>query len=114
MVRSPALREGEWLLCDTGGWPDNLSYRNLLAWCWRRQGEGTLVVVNDSDRHAQGRVRIPWAELKGRTWILTDVLNDGEYERSGDEMVDPGLFVDLKPYGFHALRFSLVPEDSWI
>jgi hypothetical protein len=114
MLRSCSLREGEWLLCETRGWPDNPSHRNLVAWCWRRQEEGTLVVVNLSDQRSQGRVRMPWGELKGRTWILTDVLNDGEYERSGDEMVDPGLFVDLKPYGFHALRFSLVPEDSWI
>jgi len=106
MVRSPSLREGEWLLCETGGWPDNPSYRNLVAWCWRRQEEGTLVVVNLSDGPAQGRVRVPWGELGGGTWVLTDILNDGVYERDGDEMLDPGLFVDLSPYGYHVLRFS--------
>ena len=67
------------------------------------------MVVNLSDKPSQGRVRMPWGELKGRTWFLTDVLNDGDYERSGDEMVEPGLFVDLKPYGFHAFRFFPAP-----
>jgi glycosidase len=109
MVRSDSLREGEWNLCETSGWPDNASHRNLVAWCWRRQGQGVLVVVNHSDRAAQGRVTMPWDELKGRAWMLEDLLNDDEYERDGDEIVDPGLFVDLKPFGYHAFRFSPAP-----
>jgi len=107
MLRSGSLREGEWLLCDTAGWEDNGTHRDLIAWCWRRHEERTLVVVNHSDRESQGRVMMPWGELKGRTWILKDLLNDGEFARDGDEMIDPGLCVNLKPYCFHAFRFSL-------
>lgn len=106
LVRRLSLREGEWLLCETRGWPDNASHRNLVAWCWRRQGEETLLVVNFSGVRSQGRVRLPWEELRGRRWVLTDVLNEVEYERDGGEMLDPGLFVDLKAYGYHGFRFS--------
>jgi hypothetical protein len=51
-------------------------------------------------------VRVPWAELPRKRWVLTDVLNEGEYERDGGEMIDPGLFVDLKAWGYHGFRFS--------
>jgi hypothetical protein len=105
MLRSTPLHEGEWLLCETSGWPYNGTYRNLVAWCWSMQDERILIVVNHSDRESQGRVRVPWGGLKRRTWILMDVLNDEDYERDGDEMVDQGLFIDLKPYGYHAFRF---------
>ena len=44
------------------------SYLNLVAWCWRRAEEYHLIVVNLSDSGAQGLVRLPWDELKGRTW----------------------------------------------
>jgi glycosidase len=112
LVRSGPLREGEWFLCETSGWPDNQSHRNLIAWCWRKPEERTLVVVNDSDQQSAGRVRIPWDELKGRTWTLADALSDVEYERAGEEMVDPGLFVDLRPFGFHVLRLTSVAEKA--
>jgi hypothetical protein len=106
IVRSTSFQEGAWRLCETIGWPDNSTHRNLLAWCWRRHGEGVLVVVNASHQESQARVRMPWMELQGRTWILNDALNDLEYERGGNEMVHPGLFVDLDPYGFHVFEFS--------
>lgn len=105
VVRSKPVREGAWRLCESRGWPDNSSYRNLIAWCWRRQEEGLLVVVNHSDKQAQGRVMLPWDAVMGRVWLLEDLLNDVSYERDGDQMFDPGLFLDLKPFGYHVFRF---------
>ena len=55
-------REG-WALCDVSGWPDNDSADRLVAYCWRDH----LVVVNLSDAPAQGRVRLPWPGLAGRS-----------------------------------------------
>ena len=106
VARSASFREGAWRLCETMGRPDNLTHSNLLAWCRRRHEERVLVVVNVSEQKAKGRVRMPCMELEGRTWILGDALNGLEYERDGDELVDPGLFVDLDPYGFHVFELS--------
>jgi len=100
---SEGLREGEWRLCERTGWPDNESYQNLVAWCWRNDGEYHLVVVNLSDSLAQGNVRLPWDELKGRSWKMTDLFTEKEYERNGDEMCNQGLYVDLPPSGYHVL-----------
>ena len=42
-------------------------------------------------------------DLHGRSWNLTDLLDDRVYERSGDELADQGLFVALPPWGCHLL-----------
>lgn len=106
IVQPPSFRESSWRLCQTVGWPDNPTHRSLLAWCRQGQEQRVVVVVNASDQASQGRVRVPWMELEGKTWILDDALNGMQYERRGDEMVDPGLFVNLDPYGFHVFELS--------
>ncbi len=76
-VSESGLRDGDWRLCECTGWPDNDSYRRLVSWCWAGPGSRHLVVVNLSDAPAQARVRLPWSDLAGRTWALTDAL-DGQ------------------------------------
>lgn len=105
VVHQAGLLNGDWRLCDLSGWPDNSTYRNLIAWCWGGAGKGYLIVVNLSASGAQGRVRLPWGELKDRRWRMTDLLDGVIYERDGDEMLHPGLYVDLKAWGFHFLKF---------
>jgi len=100
-VNRDLFRNGEWRLCERSGWPDNPSCRNILAWCWARGEERCLVVVNFSDRTSQALVHVPWDELRGRTWRLADALSGEAYDRSGDEMRNSGLYVDLQPWGFH-------------
>jgi hypothetical protein len=97
------MRNGTWQLCERTGWPDNASYQNLVAWCWRSAEERHLVVVNLSDSGAQGQVRLPWDELTGKSWKMTDLFTGQMYERSGDEMCNPGMYVDLPPWGYHVL-----------
>jgi len=97
------MREGEWRLCERTGWPDNASYQNLVSWCWHSDGEHHLIVVNLSDSAAQGHVRLPWDELKGRSWQMTDIFTGKVYERNGDEMCNQGLYVDLPSWGYHVL-----------
>ncbi len=105
-VSHMGLKEGEWRLCDRTGWPDNQSCRNLLAWCWRCPGERYLIVVNLSDAAAQGRIQLPWEELKGKSWPLSDLISGALYGWNGDEMLDPGLYVDLPPWGFHFFELA--------
>ncbi len=100
------VREGEWRLCERSGWPDNRSYLNIVSWCWTRDEERCLVVVNFSGDPAQARVHLPWDGLRGRMWRLDDAMIGKLYERSGDEMRDPGLYVDLPAWGYHFFRLS--------
>ncbi len=104
-VADHRVRAGAWRLLDAVGWPDNQSCRNLLAWSWSgdRSGDCHVAVVNLSGRPAQGRIPLRWEDLPGRGWRLADLLGEDVFERDGDELADPGLFVDLEPWGFHLL-----------
>ena len=47
------FRNGEWRLCERSGWPDNQSCLNMLAWCWVKDDERFLIVVNFSAGSSQ-------------------------------------------------------------
>ena len=102
-VRSSGMRSGSWQALDCTGWPDNPSHRGLLAWSWTGGERRQVVVVNFSDGPAQGRVPLPWTDLRGRSWRLTELLAGTVYERDGDELADPGLYVALDPWRWHLL-----------
>ena len=106
VIHTPAFKEGEWSLCERSGWPDNTSCGNLLSWCWRKGERRFLVVINFSHTRSQGRIQIPWTDLKGRTCLLVDVMNGERYERDGDVMLDQGLYVDLEAWRFHFLQWE--------
>ena len=105
-IDAPVFRGGQWALCNRTGWPDNPSYQNLVAWSWVEDDGRYLIVVNLSDSAAQARVQVPWDELRGKTWRLVDALSDATYDRNGDEMRDPGLYVDLKPWDCQLFRLQ--------
>ncbi len=107
-VGARGVRRGEWQLLTVNGWPDNQTHRNLLAWAWSG-GSGSdrhVVVVNLSGVPSQGRVPLEWPDLRGRTWQLTDLLDEAGFQRDGGELVDPGLFVALEPWQFHLLAMG--------
>ena len=95
------FRNGGWRLCDRSGWPDNQSVQHILAWCWVKNDERALVVVNFGPERAQARVQVSWAGLGGRVWRLDDVLSGETYEREANETRESGLFVDLGPWQCH-------------
>jgi Alpha amylase, catalytic domain len=105
-IEAADLRGGAWQLCECEGWPDNDSRRQLLAWCWASATSRDLVVVNLAGAPAQARVRLPWGDLAGRAWVLTDRLDGRRFEREGDALAGEGLYVALDPWGSHFLAFG--------
>jgi len=103
---SECFHDGQWKLCDQTGWPDNASWMDILVWCWAKQEERYLIAVNLSDHRSQALIQIPWQDIGGATWKLTDVLSGIEYTRDGDQMRISGLYVDLESWGWHFFRFS--------
>ena len=99
------VRTGTWQLLEAGGWPDNQSCRNLVAWSWTAAPEAGrhVMVVNLSGLPAQARIGLDWPDLPGRSWPLTDILSQVTFDRDGAELADPGLFVDLGPWQYHLL-----------
>ena len=105
-VAGSELRAGDWRLCECSGWPDNDSYRQLVAWCWSTASARHLVVVNLSAAPAQARVHPPWEDLAARTWKLADLLSGQRFERDGDELAGAGLYIALDPWASHFLSFA--------
>jgi hypothetical protein len=105
-VNQDVFQNGEWRLCERSGWSDNQSCQNILAWCWVKKDERYLIVVNFSDRTAQAQIHVAWDELRGKTWRLKDVLVSEIYDRSGNEMHDTGLYVDLGPWKYHLFQLQ--------
>ncbi len=105
-IAAPVFHEGEWTLCDVTGWDDNPTAGDILAHCWRLGETHWLIVVNLGEGQAQARVRLPWGDLGGAQWTLSDPFNGDVFQRDGDEMRDPGLYVGLAPHGAHFLKLE--------
>jgi hypothetical protein len=101
------FRNGAWRLCERSGWPDNQSCRNILTWCWARDEERYLIIVNFSDVTSQALIRVPWDEVRKHVWRLDDKLSGETFDRSGNDMRDAGLYVELGPW--HCNLFQVYP-----
>ncbi|MGL4379431.1 MAG: alpha-amylase family glycosyl hydrolase [Microcoleaceae cyanobacterium] len=121
IINRPGIRNGQWKLCDRAGWYDNSNYINLVAWClwyqpltstWETGGDSRyLIVVNLSNCASQGLVWIPWNELAGYQWQLTDLFNQVVYNRDGNDICQKGLYVDLKPWNFHFFEVQKISDS---
>jgi glycosidase len=100
------FRNGQWRLCDRSGWPDNSSHLNIVAWCWEMGDVRHVVAVNFSATASQAVIRIPWENLRGRAWRLSEMLSAESYERHGDDLTESGLFVSLGPWQWHFFRIN--------
>jgi hypothetical protein len=99
------FHEGDWALLPTSGWPGNFSCHNLLAWAWTFEQQRAVVVINYSDKPAQGMIQWIWHEHPDQQIQLNDLLHQTVYHRYTNDLNEFGLYVDLGPYDFHLLSF---------
>jgi hypothetical protein len=99
------VTSGRWQLLEVTGWPDNQTGRDMLAWAWDGSGPAGdaryVVLVNLAAHPSQGRLIVPWSDVAGRTVQLVDLTSDAAYERLGDELICPGIYFALPPWGSH-------------
>lgn len=108
VLRSPVLRDGEWHAIDPmPAWAGNWSCESFIAYAWRgADGSHLLVVINYEAAQSQCHLRLPFPELAGRRWRLTDLMGTEIYDRDGGAMIDPGLYVDLGPWRYNVFALS--------
>lgn len=94
-LRGIASAGADWRMADVTGWPDNTTWRNLLAWTSGRRA----TIVNFSGTRSQGLVRIHWPDQA--QWTLVDRMDGATYVRNSAEMSIAGLYVDLPGWGVH-------------
>ncbi len=101
-LRLPVLRQGTWKLLDCKMvWEDNFTYKNFIAFTWQKDEECLLIAVNYSTYSGQCYLPLPFDDLKNRTCKLKDLMSSAYYERSGNELLSSGLYLDLPAWGYH-------------
>jgi glycosidase len=110
ILRLPALRTGTWsLLGNAPAWEGNASGECLVAFAWEGNRAGRfLVTVNFAAHASQGYVRLPWGDLGGRVWRLSDQLGPAVYERAGHELGTLGLYLDVPAWQTHVFALEAV------
>lgn len=105
-LRQPAVHKGQWQLLNcTQAWDGNWTHDCFITWVWHAKDEDPLfVAVNFSGNQSQCYTRIPVDRLAGRNVRLADTMSDAHYDRTGDALLGPGLYLDMPPWGYQALR----------
>ena len=107
----PVLRDGDWRLLEPcEAWPGNPTWDGFVCFTWDGGGERLLGVVSFQPTQAQCYVRLPFANLAGRTCDLGDLLGPSRYVRDGDDLLGQGLYLDLPAWGLHL--FSMVAAQG--
>jgi hypothetical protein len=108
VLRQPAVRDGEWSLLEcVPAWEGNGTWDGFICSGWRGpEDRRILVTVNYAPSGGQCYVRLPFGELRGSSIRLRDRTSDAVYDRSGDDLLARGLYLDLPGFGYHVFDVS--------
>jgi hypothetical protein len=108
VLRQPAMRDGQWSLLECApAWDGNWTWEQFICFAWQGQdGEQVLVTVNYASNQGQCYVRLPFDQLRGHPVRLQDRMSPAVYDRSGDELLARGLYLDVPAWGYHVFQVS--------
>lgn len=106
-LRNSAVGHGEARLLRPGpAWPDNPTHQHFVLVQWQaRRGEFDLVVVNLAPHFSQCYAPLAASGLADCDWHLSDRLSYEEHRRSGRELLERGLYLDLPAHGARVFHF---------
>jgi hypothetical protein len=107
-LRNPIIREGEWTLLEcTPAWDGNWTWDCFICFRWRGTDGATLItVVNYAPNQSQCYLRIPIDQPRGKEVRLRDLMGPAVYDRSGDEILTRGIYLDLAAWGYHVFEVT--------
>jgi hypothetical protein len=107
-LKGPQVRSGPWRLLECWpAWTDNTTCERFIAGAWGEPpGPWLLTVVNYGSHPGQSYVRLPFAGLSGKAWLLSDCLGPARYQRPGHDLAANGLYLDLQAWGYHAFEVT--------
>lgn len=100
------FRNGHWQLLDCRqAWAGNSTWDKFIAFLWDGGDEGReLVVVNYGPTRGQCHVQLPFEWLKGRQFLLRDLLTPARYNRDGNDLFTNGLYLDEAEWAYHVFQ----------
>ncbi len=97
------------LLEPRAAWPGNPTAQNFVLVQWQNQGPGfDVVAVNLAPHRSQCYVALNIAGLAASRWSMKDLAGSEEYTRSGAELQNQGLYLDLPAHGAQLFHFQPV------
>jgi hypothetical protein len=108
LKQSGAFRDGSWSqIQPLPAWPGNWTHNDFVAFAWTgAEGSRHLVVVNYSGNQCQCRLPLPFLEFRGKQIHLTDLIGTEVYDREGNELIGPGLYIDHTPWHFNVFALQ--------
>ncbi len=95
------------LLKPRAAWPGNPTVRNFVIVQWQSRAPGfEVVVVNLAPHRSQCYAPLAVQNLAAHNWEMKDLLGHESYKRSGDDLQNQGLYLDLPAYGAQLFRFA--------
>jgi hypothetical protein len=106
-LRRPELHEGEWRLARVReAWAGNPTHEQLIVSSWQSGEKRLLIAVNYGPSRAQGYVGTDMSGLRGRGFTLVDLMGEARYPRSGDDLADGRLYLDMAPWGYNVFELA--------
>jgi len=106
-LRRPELHEGEWRLARVReAWPGNPTHQQLIVSSWQAGERRLLVAVNYGPSQAQAFVGAEMTGLRGRAFTFVDLLGDARYPRTGDDLANDHLYLDMPPWGYNVFELA--------
>jgi hypothetical protein len=88
-------------------WAGNPTAQDFVIVQWQRQApEFDLVVVNLAPNRSQCYAPLSVERLATHNWEMRDLLGQEYYRRSGDDLQNQGLYLDLPPHGAQLFHFG--------
>lgn len=111
-LRLSVFRNGEWQLLECKpAWEGNWTSECIIAFAWQGVDEQqALAVVNYAPNQSQCYLTLTWPNLRGQMVRLKNLIGADSYDRIGDSLLSPGLYLDLPAWGYGV--FELIWEGE--
>jgi hypothetical protein len=103
-----AVGEGKGQLCKPrAAWPGNPTAQNFVIVRWQKLApQFDLMAVNLAPHRSQCYAPLGVDHLASHNWSMKDLLGEESYKRSGDDLQNQGLYLDLPAHGAQLFHFE--------
>ena len=95
------------LLKPRAAWSDNPTAQDFVIVQWQSRAPGfEVVAVNLAPHRSQCYAPLTLQHLASHNWAMRDLLGQELYKRSGDDLQNQGLYLDLPAHGAQLFEFE--------
>ena len=110
VLKPTAFRDGAWSQIEPQqAWDGNWTTDDFIAFAWAgADGSRYVIAVNYAGNQGQCRLPLRFPEFRGKQVRLADLIGTEIYDRDGDELADPGLYIDHAPRQYNVFELRAI------